>query len=1093
MVPRVVDVVDKSELHIKETVFNAIDGESVNQSGTNEDKQIFVNVVKSKIESEAEVPQILSHLKELMLTGGSAVDSWRAESREGSIQIKPFVINIIIFNIIKSVTEKPANGKVESSSFFRDTYIDALNESRKPISAVQPHSGPHFIHTDDAINQPAPLYYQVIEPEFIERPMTVMEKDYARPVQPVDQTVEDETTEEEIADEEITEEEAPPYFTETEDVVEKPTPQVVIPPARRPARRPGAKPVTGPTANRPGIRMPAALNGITKTAGNVVRKNVRTIGFVAVPIMAGLAGTVNMWLPALSLLGRKKRSMQEEGDWEHSDNRDRAKAIEDEGILALLMGKRYLNATKEALQESIDNWKNRDQEAVANAFSSGTRLASTSRPQWVRYPSNQRTTTVSDEELKQASKTTVKRSTDAMEYVTPDANEVKPTTRRSIFPMFYSALFNKDPNKDQVESASEEIPSASPSTDADTYVTDETEERLLDSNVATISAYQQVPSSGGFDFDIVANFVKSTLSKMVTDDTSNPENREEIFVIKSPSIVNSSSTLSLKNGATIRVPSSEASTVSVFTAMPLMPNWTNESPTNSPVNYIYIQPAKGPGSTTQMAELNFEIDDADSDIPGNENVEGPVEFFEDEAGQIYATEAFFKSTNKPIPSKFFVNPSETPNTFRPTTENVLRSTKRPASLITINNFKTPKPNPPASVDVSSTVTTLKFNHNGIVTTPPLQDFSTYTGESSLVSDTVDKQNILAGLLKGATSPSPLDVSGSNSNLVLANRPGNSNVGETGNDWNGISSPGLNTATYDPFSSTGIADELDVSSLITQLQTNLTTGLVTKPPAGLHYVNSSTDIVIINPFDATPATIFSPFDIEAVVAEEEEDTQDTIIVDADFNPPPANFVPAIPSLPPVANIFFSSGSSGGSSGSSVSSGGSSTSSSSSSIASGFISSLTTSSGLGPIGGLLAALAAAILAISLPIWVPFIGKKKRRTYGPARKKTYKPPKKTYSHPKLKKTYGEPPPNHYNDDGDDRYDDDFSLTGTTSANVYTNSELLNSNLYDSNNADSLFSDPGSLNSEDIYGPPATVFLNAAAARRRRRSAFRPPTKLD
>ncbi len=43
----------------------------------------------------------------------------------------------------------------------------------------------------------------------------------------------------------------------------------------------------------------------------------------------------------------------------------------------------------------------------------------------------------------------------------------------------------------------------------------------------------------------------------------------------------------------------------------------------------------------------------------------------------------------------------------------------------------------------------------------------------------------------------------------------------------------------------------------------------------------------------------------------------------------------------------------------------------------------------------ALLAFSRAFSLPIWVPIVGKKKRRIYGPARKKEHKPPpKKTYS---------------------------------------------------------------------------------------------------
>lgn len=393
------------------------------------------------------------------------------------------------------------------------------------------------------------------------------------------------------------------------------------------------------------------------------------------------------------------------------------------------------------------------------------------------------------------------------------------------------------------------------------------------------------------------------------------------------------------------------------------------------------------------------------------------------------------------------------------------------------------------------MTTLKFNHNGIVTSPPLQDFSTYTGESSLVSDTVDKQNILAGLLKGASSPIPLDASNSNSDFfVLTNRPAssNSNLGETASDWNGATSPSMygissttfDTATYDPFSTTDVSDEVDVSSVINQLQTNLSTGLVTKSPAGLHFVNTSTDIVIINPFDVTPSSIFSPFDVEAVVAEEET-TEDSISVDADFNVP-ADFVESVPQVDPsLANLFLFTGSSSASSssGGSVSSDGSG-GTSSGSLGSGIITGLTTVAGGGSLAFLsvLGLAAAAIFALTLPIWVPFAGKKKRRTYGPA-KKNYKHPKKTYGHPTLKKTYGEPPPNHYKDLDERTSLDDLELTDPIVVDLYHDSNSA-SHSYGSTNVDDLYNDPGPLNSEDIYGPPATVFLNA---RRRRRSASR------
>ena len=1153
LVPKVVEVVDQSETQIKETVFSAIDDDKIVEAGHIEDRQIFVNVVKSRVESETEVPRILTHLRDLMQTGGPAVDSIRSESRDiHDRRPNSLIINIIIFNVVADLaaptTEKPLN----PTAIFRDSYIEALEESRNPnrkattpavnvATTAAPHHHHHHTKNPSQAKPQGPAKQSSAGPSYTApkggpyfikgqsvssgRPQTIMEKDYLRPsktgikstsihlLQPVIRPVLDAHTAEE--DMETAFFDSEPDLTSVGAGLTLTGPQPPAPPDDD-GPQPPAPPIEEPTptspkpptttkapTRRPGNRIPSAVGSIASTAGNVVRNRVRTMGLVGVPLMAGLAGTASFWLPAVAALGRKKRSVEDA-------NRERA--IDDPNLLALLMGKRYYNLTKESLQESIDNWKNRDQEAgYAVVTPSQNRLSSTSRPLWFL---NQRTSTT-------AKSTTVKRSTDSIE----DGM----TTRKS--PVFYSSssVFDEEeevegsepeeeeiegreefePEEEEIEGREEEeadlseyseVPNTSSTTTTTSdYDTEETSAR--EANPVTVSVYNK--PSGGFDFDIVANFVRSTLSKMATESTDIKEN---LFHIKSPSIVSNItkstkpfSTLLFKNSANRAPSSGGASTqpLTVFTADPIMPNRSDEKVTNSPVTYVSMS-AKPPAKTTSTSTTSAEYSDTSgSDIPSSENVGVPLEFYDEDGSTYYSkevlgqtvpySEPFVKSTSKPMPAQFVLNPFELPNTLRPVTaEEMMRisttGSTRPSSLLTIADFKTARP--PAPVDVSSTgaITTLKFNHGGIVTTPPLQDFSTLTGESSLVSDTVDKQNILNGLFKGASA-----VPGDGQ----TDQPGSSSstLGDTG--LNGMYVGSFNTATYDPFSPTGVSDELDVTSLISQLQTNLTTGLVTRPPTGgLHFVNTSTDIVIINPFsDVTPSSFFGPLGIEPVVAE------DSVIVDASDASPGDLGVEAVPPVSNLANFFFPVVSSSSSDSSSSSSSSSSVSSSGGSNA-GFITSLSATSGIGSLAslGVLAVATIALLAVSLPIWVPLVGKKKRRTYGPARKKAKKPPpKKTYGPSPPKKTYGEPPLNHYKD-LDERIYDNEMIHQPSIEDIYRaepSGPTLVANEDDDYvfrdsiplNTDTLFSDPGPLDSEDIYGPPATIFLNS---RRRRRSTF-------
>ncbi|KAI9566019.1 hypothetical protein GHT06_009818 [Daphnia sinensis] len=161
------------------------------------------------------------------------------------------------------------------------------------------------------------------------------------------------------------------------------------------------------------------------------------------------------------------------------------------------------------------------------------------------------------------------------------------------------------------------------------------------------------------------------------------------------------------------------------------------------------------------------------------------------------------------------------------------------------------------------------------------------------------------------------------------------------------------------------EELDstINDLLSQLQTDLTTGLVST--AGLlpdiNFVNTDTDVVIV---DAPPP-------VEAVEAEDEP---------VEANPPSP--VPAVSNL---ANILFPQSDSSPSSAASSSTSSSSDYLSSGGILGGSVSSTSIANPLVALFGYGLA-AASVFALSLPLWVPFVVAKRRHAPGPLRKKLY-----------------------------------------------------------------------------------------------------------
>jgi hypothetical protein len=611
-------------------------------------------------------------------------------------------------------------------------------------------------------------------------------------------------------------------------------------------------------------------------------------------------------------------------------------------------------------------------------------------------------------------------------------------------------------------------------------------------------------------------------------------------------------------------------------------NNNHENVTNSPITYVSIKsPTKvnwlgvGPAdlitstSTSSSAEYDDPVEVMDTiDLPPSEIVGAPLEFYDEETdnyvskevpslpGQptvpYYITDRTPPSTAEP-PALPLDDPADMPKPVRPI---VMRPTDlRPglsSLLLTIASFNRPKL--PSPIDVSSSVSsqdqemvtppneefrddttnkythghgivtpsddTLKYTHGHgiIVTNPPSYDLNQLTAESSLLdSNSFLNLNPLSNLIKVTTGSSQFDDEWNES----AESP--SLLGDTSIQFVGMYGGTVVNSTNGPLplieipESDGMESSLD--DLITQLKANLTTGLMTDRPAGgLHFVNTSTDIVIINPF-VTPSSMFPPPQVEAVEAEEgdtfgaieDDEDNNAIVVDGVAGDQPDS-VPVVSNL---ANLFLGSsgGGSSSSSGSLVTNGGIS----SGGISGGTVSSTTTNPlallytyGLAAIG---------IFALTLPLWVPFVvGKKRRRTYAPS--KTY-PASKKKTPTSPKKTYGEPPPNHYKDLSEEEiYGNDADYLDqhqqlataahqqiqpqyptTTIDDYFRPSEELRHSDYslpksddhymfrDSialNPQDDMFNNPGPLSSEALYGSPARIFLKARRRRSTRR--FRP-----
>ncbi|XP_046445941.1 uncharacterized protein LOC124195538 [Daphnia pulex] len=354
---------------------------------------------------------------------------------------------------------------------------------------------------------------------------------------------------------------------------------------------------------------------------------------------------------------------------------------------------------------------------------------------------------------------------------------------------------------------------------------------------------------------------------------------------------------------------------------------------------------------------------------------------------------------------------------------------------------------PLSVGVSDSGATRKYTHgHGLVVYPSL--------ESSFGSNNhyVGHHNGLPNLIKGSSDCPILSDGQQHATITPSITSSPALIGET-------SVPVVLFPTADQ-------GELDstFSDVLSQLQTNIglvsTGGLIDD----LNFVDKDTDVVIVKP----------PPQVEAVEAEPE------VLVDS-------------PVVSNLANILFTSPSSSSSSTSS------SSSSSSDSISSGGITGgdISSTSIANPFALFLsfALVVVGIFVLSLPIWIPFVIAKRRRSHGPFRKKTlalagikthgnsvphYLPNQVKLPYRKYKAGPALPQPEYHSTTIEDYYrlsgNPNYSYNMDLNVKPYS---ALFGNLFPSYS--NQFSDPGPMKSKDLYGPLSNFFLKA-----RRRNSY-------
>ncbi|XP_045025069.1 uncharacterized protein LOC123469806 isoform X1 [Daphnia magna] len=281
------------------------------------------------------------------------------------------------------------------------------------------------------------------------------------------------------------------------------------------------------------------------------------------------------------------------------------------------------------------------------------------------------------------------------------------------------------------------------------------------------------------------------------------------------------------------------------------------------------------------------------------------------------------------------------------------------------------------------------------------------------------------------------------------------------------------------------EELDstINDLLSQLQTDLTTGLVST--AGLlpdiNFMNTDTDVVIV---DAPPP-------VEAVEAEDDDEFVEAV----EENQPSS--VPAVSNL---ANLLFpQSDSSPSSAASSSSSSSSSDNFSSGGILGGSVSSTSIANPFVILFSYGLA-AVSVFALTLPLWVPFVVAKRRHALGPLRKKLYPlnrkkaapliPANQTIKQPEIYYQQQENEKLPYS-----HYEEGFGVTQPPSAGIAEMyhfadgspdipadvglhlgpySAFFSNSLWPK--SDEQLSDPGPLKSKSVYGPISNFFLKAA-----------------
>ena len=786
LIPRVVDVADSSECHIEDVVQASVDD------------PLRVNVVKTQVTDETQIPVALQRLGDLLRIKNFRS---RASSRSGSLKKTPRTLNVIIVNVIQD----PEGSSTTSA----------------PVSPSE-------------LDQSIP---------FIQRPPTVMEKEYLKPYASI-----------------------PPPEEEYGYHGHAPEPELNNDNNRIPDPPEEIRPVLASEFAEGGPEVDDAVSVVAKpitsitSITKIVRKGFLMRMKLAIPTLAGLA--TSMWWPVVASLGRRKRcapagcskSRSKRGVPEAPAD-DPVEAVDADGRaieqkwLDILLGKKYSNATKAELKTSIDDWKFRGENRTSASVSSGSSGSS-------------------------GRETTSARSTQTS---TPFSSESR------------------------IDAMGPEV-----------AVSGDKPEVNTEMNVQARSTPAGISDTSSADYDIVNNFLKVTLENLDQDFefTKMPEN-DAYVVRKTPgdttgSVTNSPITYvslnplyppgyvsllfdQMSSGSTLTeapvtsapVPSSTSATTGMVYALDVPSPITTRFPSSTTSS-----------SSTESTWPNKQSSGVTLPVAPTTSAGGTSSLVSDAITNQQLLELILKDVN----SESTTSAGWTSSTgYKPSAGSTTSAGSTPSAGSTTSagwtssaGYKPPTGSTastgwPSSAGYKPSAgwTSASVYKPSAGSTPSTEWTTGYKPSAVRPSTTSYKPSTESTFSSGLTGSRPAVAA----NIVEAPASGKPAFNSPLEPESGIpellnflqtkpsvpSEPEAGLPEYQPETGDPIEPEAPLAGIITQLKGNLTTGLVgiTHPSAGIHFVNSDSDVIELDPFNSSTWSPFSiqPLPIEAALLEQ----------------------------------------------------------------------------------------------------------------------------------------------------------------------------------------------------------------------------------